>query len=186
MEEKPLGKALILLMPSGEQIPFRELDGHITQFPEFEPGGYVNDKPSKQFSGESVLLATRRAPLIKPSPEMQRRIVDLNEEIVKNAHTNLAHYEAIKPVAFKIVPTRSYVKYIIKKQGKLKLPRKLKKAFKHIYLPSVSPNETVIVKCARFFRIKTFIEGYGIKPGYPHTKWTRKAMSFLKFKFEAI
>ena len=134
-----------------------------------------------------VLHATRKAPLIVLSPEMRRRLLsDEIARIEKTGYEFQANYEAIKPMAFKLVPTRSYVKYIIKKQGKLKLPRKLKKAFKHIYFPPVSPNEMVIVKCARFFRIKTFIEGYRIKPGYPHTKWTRKAMSFLKFKFEEI
>ena len=151
--------------------------------PTFRIGGYAPDTSilTNRFSGESVLHATRREPFIKPSPEMQRSIVEEME-----MYSIRPHYEAVKPIAFKLVPTRSYVKYIIKKQGKLKLPRKLKKAFKHIYLPSVSPNETAIVKCARFFQIKTFIEGYGIKPGYPHTKWARTAMSFLKFKFEKI
>ena len=42
-------------MPNGEQIPFGEIDEHITQFPEFEPGGWVNDIPCTKLSGEFVI-----------------------------------------------------------------------------------------------------------------------------------
>lgn len=61
-------------------------------------------------------------------------------------------------------------------KGKVKLPRKLKKALlRYIYLdgtttpPEITKKEDGTIICT------STMNGYQIKPGYPHTKWARKA-----------
>lgn len=128
MEEKPLGQAQVLFMPNGEQIPFGEIDDHITQFPKLEPGGWVNDSPFPKFSGE-VVIKTKKTPLF-----------------------------------------RQFQKLLY---GRRKLPRKLKKAFKHIQL--VTPIEIVEETKEHKFQIIA-TEYYKTRNGYPYTKWVRKAI----------
>lgn len=58
-----------------------------------------------------------------------------------------------------------------------KVPRKLKKALRHIYLPYSKPIVYDPVKKPDGTVCCTgFVSGYQIKPGYPHTKWARKAI----------
>lgn len=66
-----------------------------------------------------------------------------------------------------------------------KIPRKLKKAGRHIYLPYSKPTiyDTVrqpdgTVSCIGY------VSGYRIKPGYPHTKWARKALARINRSVE--
>lgn len=66
-----------------------------------------------------------------------------------------------------------------------KIPRKLKKACRHIYLPYSKPTiyDTVrqpdgTVSCIGY------VSGYRIKPGYPHTKWARKALARINRNVE--
>lgn len=61
-------------------------------------------------------------------------------------------------------------------KNKVKLPRKLKKALlRYIYLdgtttpPKITEKEDGTIICT------STMKGYQIKPGYPHTKWARKA-----------
>lgn len=59
-----------------------------------------------------------------------------------------------------------------------KIPRKLKKACRHIYLPYSKPTIHDVVKGPDgTISCVGFVSGYRIKPGYPHTKWARKAVA---------
>ena len=67
-----------------------------------------------------------------------------------------------------------------------KIPRKLKKACRHIYLPYSKPTiyDTVrqpdgTVSCIGY------VSGYRIKPGFPHTKWARKALARINRNVES-
>lgn len=58
-----------------------------------------------------------------------------------------------------------------------KIPRKLKKAGRHIYLPYSKPTiHDVVRQPDGTVCCIGYVSGYRIKPGYPRTKWIRKAI----------
>jgi hypothetical protein len=69
--------------------------------------------------------------------------------------------------------------------GKQKLPRKLKKAGRHIYLPYSKPTiHDVVRQPDGTVCCIGYVSGYRIKPGYPHTKWARKALAKINRSVE--
>lgn len=125
MEEKPLGQAKILFMPTGEQIPFGEIDDHITPFPELGPFHLVNENPfTTQFTIE---------------------------------------FDIKKGPSFRLFNQLVY--------GWRKLPRKMKKAYKHIK----REDPVTVVKRQGEYTIFGGIYYYTID-GYPYTKWVRKVI----------
>lgn len=66
-----------------------------------------------------------------------------------------------------------------------KILRKLKKASRHIYLPYSNPSiyDTVRKPDGTVCSIG-YVSGYRIKPGYPHTKWARKALAKINRSVE--
>lgn len=127
MEEKPLGQALLICKDTGKQVKLN-LAEPVKPWPTFEPGGYVNDTPCQEFSGEIVVK-------------------------IKNA------------------PTFRQFQKLLKRRSKL--PRKLKKAVKHIQL--VTPIG-VIEKTKEHTYQVIATEYFKTKNGYPYTKWVRKAI----------
>lgn len=72
-------------------------------------------------------------------------------------------------------------------KGKVKLPRKLKKAFtRYIFLdkettpPKITEKEDGTIICT------STMKGWQIKPGYPHTKWARKAEMLINRRSKNI
>lgn len=66
-----------------------------------------------------------------------------------------------------------------------KIPRKLKKACRHIYLPYSKPTiHDVVRQPDGTVCCIGFVSGYRIKPGYPHTKWARKALAKINRSVE--
>lgn len=69
--------------------------------------------------------------------------------------------------------------------GKQKLPRKLKKTRRHIYLPYSKPTiHDVVRQPDGTVCCIGYVSGYRIKPGYPHTKWARKALTKINRSVE--
>lgn len=66
-----------------------------------------------------------------------------------------------------------------------KIPRKLKKAGCHIYLPYSKPTiHDVVRQPDGTVCCIGYVSGYRIKPGYPHTKWARKALAKINRSVE--
>lgn len=66
-----------------------------------------------------------------------------------------------------------------------KIPRKLKKACRQIYLPYSKPTiHDVVRQPDGTVCCIGFVSGYRIKPGYPHTKWARKALAKINRSVE--
>lgn len=66
-----------------------------------------------------------------------------------------------------------------------KIPRKLKKACRHIYLPNSHPTICDVFRMPDGTSCSIgFVLNYRIEPGYPHTKWARKAIAKINRSVE--
>lgn len=179
MEEKKPGQDLLMLMPTGEKIPFGKIDDHVSQFPEFEPGGWVGPAagrpPQYKFSGECVIKMKEEqrlqlSKLCKPilSPDIAKKLADQ----VLASMTPLAEEFKLQKFEFKVpsVP-KHFPKRLCRGH---KLPRKLKKACTHIQI-EIKTKTPERPTPDLFFRSFTVVY-FRTKDGYPFTKWIHKAI----------
>ena len=109
---------------------------------------------------------------------------------LEDADTDEAITEPTEPMRF----TKSFTfkmpkmketkrkKLIRKLEAKPKLPRKLKKALKHLYVGF--PCEKIEQAPDGFSYI--MLEPLGTKGGYPRTRWIRKAEKYIRKQFVVI
>lgn len=149
--------------------------------------------PSKEFQQRLVYTLPRAIfhPLVRV-PKLPRGVsMTMETELdIKPWPTEPAEEAPAEPKVF-----RKTFSFKLKKEDKrafkramrrhCKIPRKLKKACRHIYLPYSKPTiyDTVrqpdgTVSCIGY------VSGYRIKPGYPHTKWARKALAKINRNVE--
>ena len=151
--------------------------------------------PSKEFQQRLVYTLPRAIfhPLVR-APKLPRGVsMTIETELdIKPWPTEPAEEAPAEPPVFR--KTLSF-KLKEKKEDKrdfkramrraCKIPRKLKKACRHIYLPNSNPTiyDVVTMPDGTVCGIG-YVSGYRIKPGYPHTKWARKALAKINRSVE--
>lgn len=149
-------------------------------------------KPSKEFQPVFFGAMPRAifVPLVKAYKPPQGVSVFIDPIDIKPWPTEQAEEEPATPQVF--CKTFSFKLKEKDKQNfkrmmrrHCKIPRKLKKACRHIYLPHSEPTiPDVVRKPDVTVCCMGFVSGYQIKPGYPHTKWARKAIENINRKIE--
>lgn len=149
--------------------------------------------PSKEFQQKLMVFLPRAIfhPLVRVSKPLHGVSVSIEPAMdIKSWPTEPAEKAPTKPLVFR--KTFSFKmtekdKRAFKRAMRrhCKIPRKLKKACRHIYLPYSKPTiHDVVRQPDGTVCCIGFVSGYRIKPGYPHTKWARKALAKINRSVE--